>query len=154
MVRLADIPEVDRAHLLAKRCPRLPGTAWTSPRPLAKSRVALVTTAGIGLRSQGSFDFGDLAYRVIPDNTPAAEIVMSHVSVNYDRSGFQEDLNVVFPLDRLRELVDNATLGSMASYHYSFMGALNEPESYEATARDVARLMRDDGVDTAFLTPV
>jgi len=32
--------------------------------------------------------------------------VMSHTSTNYDRSGFQRDWNVVFPLYRLRKWRD------------------------------------------------
>jgi hypothetical protein len=36
---------------------------------------------------------------------------------------FQEDWNVVFPLDRLNELAAEGTIGSVAATHYSFMGA-------------------------------
>ena len=52
---------------------------------------------------------------------------MSHISVNYDRSGFQEDINVVFPIDRLRELEADGTIGSISDFHYSFMGASRDP---------------------------
>ncbi len=48
---------------------------------------------------------------------------MSHISVNFDRTGFQEDLNVAFPLERLRELHKDGVVGSIADLHYSFMGA-------------------------------
>ena len=52
---------------------------------------------------------------------------MSHTSVNFDRAGFAEDVNVVFPIDRFRELEASGTIGSMADVHYSFMGAYLEP---------------------------
>lgn len=41
---------------------------------------------------------------------------MSHLSINFDRTGFQQDINVVFPIDRLN-LVPRAilrTLGRVA----------------------------------------
>ena len=91
--------------------------------PLRERRVALVTTSGLHVRGDRPFGIGATDYRVIPGDTPAAELLMSHVSVNYDRSGFQEDLNVVFPLDRLRELAAEGVIGSVAAFHYSFMGA-------------------------------
>ena len=49
---------------------------------------------------------------------------MSHISVNFDRSGFQQDLNVVFPVERLREMAADGEIGSVAD---SFMGA-TDPE--------------------------
>jgi D-proline reductase (dithiol) PrdB len=32
-------------------------------------------------------------------------------------------MNMAFPIDRLRELVEEKVIGSIAEYHYSFMGA-------------------------------
>jgi len=43
-------------------------------------------------------------YRVIPGDIAARDLVMTHISTNFDRTGFQQDWNVVFPLDRLKEL--------------------------------------------------
>ena len=79
---------------------------------------------------------------------------MSHSSVNFDRSGFQEDVNLVFPIDRFRELAEEGVVRSLASNHYSFMGAGLLPEAYAAPARGLAKVLKRDGVDTAFLTPV
>ena len=90
---------------------------------------------------------------MIPANTPAAEIVMSHVSVNYDRTGFQEDLNVVLPLDRLRELKLDGVVGSVADFHYSFMGAA-PIRALELKATELAGLLKKDQVDAVLLTPV
>ena len=62
-------------------------------------------------------------YRVILNKTDMNNLVMSHVSTNFDRTGFQQDLNVLFPIDRLRKLKQTGQIGEYASYHYSFMGA-------------------------------
>jgi D-proline reductase (dithiol) PrdB len=78
---------------------------------------------------------------------------MSHISANFDRTGFQQDWNVVFPLDRLRELVRAGVVGSLAEYHYSFMGA-TDPRDMEDTARSLAHIMKKDTVNAVLLVPV
>jgi hypothetical protein len=83
----------------------------------------------------------------------AGKLVMSHLSSNYDRTGFQQDANVVFPIDRLRELADDGLIGSIAQYHYAFMGAARLP-TIEARARQVAGMLKRDAVDAVLLTPV
>jgi D-proline reductase (dithiol) PrdB len=92
-------------------------------------------------------------YRIIPGDTTTRDLVMSHTSSNFDRTGFQQDLNVIFPLDRLRELAEQQILGSVASFHYSFMGAA-DPRSMEASARDLASLLTKDHVNAVLLVPV
>ena len=79
---------------------------------------------------------------------------MSHSSVNLDKSGFTEDVNLVFPIQRFKELATKGIFGSLASVHYSFMGAGLPPESYEDSAGQVAGLLKQDQVDAVFLTPV
>lgn len=154
MVRLSDLSEADREHLLAKDCRRLEGAPFVTGPPLARRRVAIVTTAGLHLHGDRSFGFRTAEYRVIPSDVATADIVMSHTSVNFDRTGFQADVNVVFPIDRLRELEQSGEIGSLARYHYAFMGAYNEPAAYEATAREVAGYLREDAVDAVLLVPV
>jgi D-proline reductase (dithiol) PrdB len=78
---------------------------------------------------------------------------MSHISTNYDRTGFQMDWNVVFPLDRLRELKARGVVGDVASFHYSFMGA-TDPKEMEGAARELGRILRGDEVDAVLLLPV
>ena len=79
---------------------------------------------------------------------------MTHSSVHFDRTGFREDVNLVFPIDRLRELAREGVVGSVADYHYSLMGAGWLPEQIEPTMRELARLLREDGVDAVCLVPV
>ena len=157
MVRLADLPEWEREHLLAKTrgLTGFAGRPWRRPPPLANCRIAVVTTAG--LHRKGDRPFGPSAsatdYRVIPGDTPASELATSHQSVNFDRSGFQEDHNVVFPIDRLRELARERVIGAVADYHYAFMGAAPIAK-LEPKARELAGLLNQDRVDAVLLTPV
>lgn len=155
MARLSELPEWERSHHLDKisALPDYGATAFASGPPLNRRRVAIVTTAGLHARADRAFETGSADYRIIPGDTAAADLVMSHISVNYDRSGFQEDINVVFPIDRLRELEADGTIGSISGFHYSFMGA-SPGHTLETKARELARLMKQDGVDAVLLTPV
>ena len=155
MVRLADLPEYEREHLLAKNLPPLGPPAWSAPgKPRSALRVALITTAGLHFRDDPTFELADATFRPIPGEENADDLVMSHVSVNFDRTGFAEDVNLVFPIERFRELEAKGEIGSLASVHYSFMGAGLLPEAYETGASQVAGLLKQDEVDAVFLTPV
>jgi D-proline reductase (dithiol) PrdB len=92
-------------------------------------------------------------YRIIQGNISARDLVMTHISTNFDRTGFQQDWNVAFPLDRLKELAKEGIIGSVAAYHYSFMGA-TDPAEMEPAARNLAVLLKGDQVDGALLVPV
>ena len=122
--------------------------------PLAEAKIALVTTAGLHLRGDVPFSGGDESYRVIPSSTPARDVTQSHMSIGFDRTAVMRDLNVTFPVDRMRELVERGEIGSLAPDFYSFMGAQRSPRRIEReTGPEVGRLLRDAGVDAAFLTP-
>ena len=154
MVRVSDLPPADAQHLLSKDCPRFETEPFVAGPPLAERRVAIVTTAGLHLAGQATFELRDTGYRVIPGGTPGDRITMSHSSVNFDRSGFQQDINIVFPIDRLRELAEAGEIGTVAEFHYSLMGAGWEPHEIAETAQQVAGLLKEDEVNAALLVPV
>lgn len=153
MARLETLPAHEREHLLSVPCPSFETMPWQSGPPLSRRRLALISTAGLHRRGDRTFDVGAADYRLIPVGTPANDLVMSHISTNFDRTGFQQDFNVVFPLDRLSELAAEGVIGSLAAFHYSFMGA-TDPQQMEGTVRSLARVMKSDGVDTVLLVPV
>jgi len=153
MARLTDLPPSLAHHLADLECPTHDTTPWVNGPPLSGRRVAIVSTAGLQRRGEPTFDLGDSGYRILDGDLPASDIVMSHISTNFDRTGFQQDLNVVFPLDRLRELAARGVIGSVARFHYSFMGATT-PEAMAPTARALAPLLQRDGVDALLLAPV
>ena len=153
MARLDRMTDEERSHLLSLPCPTYPSTPWVIPPPLKQCRVALISTAGLHRQSDRPFEPGATDYRIVPVDTPTNELVMSHISANFDRTGFQQDWNVVFPLDRLRELADQHIIGGIASYHYAFMGA-TEPQKMETTAKGVSEILKNDGVNAVLLVPV
>ncbi len=153
MVRLSQYEEEERAHLLNLPCPVFDSTPFVKGTVLSKARVAIISTAGLHRREDRPFVPGEKGYRLIPKDVAANELVMSHISTNFDRTGFQMDINMILPLDRLNELVREGAVGSVAQYHYSFMGA-TDPTQMEDEARSLAGIMKKDKVDAVLLVPV
>ncbi len=153
MARMNDLYEGLRDYLLAMECITFETEPWVRGPPLERRRVAIVSTAGLQRRGDRPFAAEAADYRIIPGESSAGDIVMSHVSLAYDRTGFQQDLNVVFPIDRLKELVAEGRIGSVADFHYSVMGA-TPPEDMEPAAHELAGLLKADAVDTVLLVPV
>ena len=159
MPRLETLSEVQRRTLEFFPCLENDAAPWTAPsNSLAQSRVALVTTAGLHRRDDQPFARdaagGEASYRVIPSDCHPADVVQSHFSIGFDHTGIYRDLNVTFPIDRLRELQERGVVGSLASNYYSFMGALRDASRViEETGPEVARRLREEGVDVALLTP-
>ena len=132
--------------------PTFEGKPFVLGPSLSKRRVAVVTSAGLSRRGEPLFRLGDSSYRAIPADIPTSELLMSHVSINFDRTGFMRDQNVLFPVERLYEMATEGTIGSVAATHYSFMGA-GHPAPMEPYAREVAERMKTDDVDAVLLTP-
>ncbi len=153
MVRLSQYEEEERAHLLNLPCPVFDLTPFVKGTKLSKARVALISTAGLHRSVDRPFVPGETGYRLIPKDVAANELVMSHISSNFDRTGFQMDINMILPIDRLNELVDTGVVGSVGQYHYSFMGA-TDPTQMEGEARALAAIMKKDKIDAVLLIPV
>jgi len=136
--------------------PEFSSTPVATAPPLARARVAIVTTAG--LRAAGDVRLWqptDGSFTVLPGD--ARDLQLSHFSPNFDRTGFAADIDVVYPVNRLAELAAAGEIGSVASSHLTFMGA-----QFDATFSTIlldsgpaaARVLREDGVDVVLLTPV
>jgi D-proline reductase (dithiol) PrdB len=137
--------------------------AWTPVgKPLASCRVALLSTAGISLRSDVPFDqdgeradpwWGDPSWRALPCDVTEDDVVVGHLHI--DRTAIEHDLDVALPSRRLRELVDEGVVGSASPTHLSIMGyTLDASELVGTTAPEIASRLRDDDVDVVLLVPV
>ena len=155
MPRIEDLSEVTRQSYLTFPVFEHDDAPFVRPRkPLSESRVGIVTTAGLHVRGDKVFFSGDQTYRVIPSDTPASQIVQSHSSIGFDRTAFMRDINISYPIDRLKELAERGVIGSVARNGYSFMGAARTPRTMEQeTGPEVARRLLADGVDVVLLTP-
>jgi D-proline reductase (dithiol) PrdB len=153
MVRLTDLAPAQAKRYGELECPSFETMPWVTGPALSKRRVAIVASAGLVVRGERPFRGGDADYRAIPAATPADQLLLSHISINLDRTGFQEDRNVVFPIDRLNELAASGVIGSVAATHYSFMGA-TDPVKMEPHARALAGRLKQDRIDAVLLSPV
>lgn len=153
MAHLEDIPEPTRSAVAALDCPRFDTSPWVRPAPLGQARIALLTSAALHPRDAPPFPAGSAEVRMLPAAIDPAALVMSHLSVNFDRTGFQRDINVVFPLDRLRRLAEQGTIRAAAPTHFSMMGS-TDPRAMEGAADQIAGQARQDRTDAVLLVPV
>ena len=153
MVRLADVAEPERSYMAELECEPYDSAPFTPAVRATERHVAIVSSAGLIVRGQRPTLANDTGYRAIANDIVDNDILCSHVSVNFDRTGFQQDTNVMLPRDRLRELEDQGEIGKSADIHYAFMGATH-PTDLEDKAREVGRSMLALGVNTVVLAPV
>lgn len=153
MVKLSELPAQHRDRFLDMEVPTFAETPWADGLPLAERRVSIISTAGLHCRDDRPFDGYSADFRIIPGDADMDDLVMSHLSTNFDRTGFYQDVNVAFPIDRLRELRDAGEIGSIASRHFSFMGA-TPPTAMEPVVKELVSILRADKVDAVALVPV
>ena len=140
------------------KTPEVGATPWAPLRkPLNESKVALVTTGGFYVEDQEPYEtdgpegLGDWSWRAIPRDTPKDKLKLAHI--HYDLSGPTEDPNCVLPVDRFTEMERDGIIGQLADTNYSFMGYIERPDLLSnETAPDVARRLKEDGVDAVVLT--
>jgi D-proline reductase (dithiol) PrdB len=123
-------------------------------KPLDRSRVILVTSAGVRLRGEPAFGpVNDLTYRTIPTGTDSSDLAPSHPTP-VRRPG-ELDINTVYPQDRLRELAEAGLVGSPSPYHLSFLGTIKKlRELVTEMAPAMARSAREAKADLALLVPL
>jgi|TARA_B110001450_G_C17660438_1_gene496962 D-proline reductase (dithiol) PrdB len=151
MTKITEMPAVARGFISNLDLPVVDEPDWTIPSQPQERRVSIVTTAAVSRRGDKPFSWLARDHRVFNKND--RDLVMTHVAVEFDRSAWQQDLNVIIPLDRLEEMANDGEIGSVADEHYSFMGAA-DPVTMEKSAREVAVRMKQEGVDTVFLIPI
>jgi len=153
VAHLKDIPPRVRASIEKLACATYDSTPFTTGGPLRQRRVAILSTAGLHRRGDTRFKLSATDYRIIPAETTPADLLMSHVSINYDRTGYIQDLNTVFPLERLKDMQSHGEIGAVADRHYAFMGA-TDPAGMSDEIAQVAGMMKADRVDAVLLVPV
>ena len=133
--------------------PDLGPAAFNRPPPLSDAVVAIVTTAGLIRPGEKSWEGGDSSFRVF--DRAERDLIMGHVSLNFDRTGIAADRNVVYPMDRLEEMAGEGVIGGVSRRHLSFMGALGDLSTVLMDSGPAAaKMLKDDGVDVVLLTPV
>lgn len=160
---MGDVSEFSfKTRIFLKAYPwrRIDPVPWAPLRkPLAQSRIALLSSAGFVLPDQAPFDEsvrgGDPSFREIPSDADVSTLIETHRSETFDHTGLARDPNLAFPIDRVRELARAGRIGSVNRRHLSFMGSITAPGRLtKRTAPEAVRRLVDDGVDAALLIPV
>jgi D-proline reductase (dithiol) PrdB len=125
-------------------------------KPLAECRLAFVSTAGVQPKGTMPFDtvhpVGDYTFRRVPSASPVEELEIHQLK--YPTAGANRDLNVIFPIERLRELAAEGVIGGLTAHFYSFIGYNMDPERLERTlAEDIAAAVSAEGADIALAAP-
>ncbi|MCB0017398.1 MAG: hypothetical protein KDE09_06360 [Anaerolineales bacterium] len=139
-------------------------------RPVAESRLALITSTGHFPADQDPEPFGvkgmtqaEAIERIsdftrsapeltpIPVDLPAADLAVRHGG--YDIRGAQADRNTSLPLDRLRELAAAGWL-KLHETAYSFVGAAAQMRILNKTGPEWVEQFKQAGIEGALLIPV
>lgn len=133
--------------------PVTPPPVWTPvSKPLNEAVVALATAAGVHLKSDKRFNLaGDFTFREIPGDVKGEELMVSHGG--YDNGDVNKDINAMFPIERLQEMAAEGFIKAVAPIHYGFMGGGGDQSKFtNETGPEIARLLKEEGVDYVLLT--
>lgn len=138
-------------------------TPWTPlGKPLSECKVTIVSSAGIHLKSDRTFDYererrkpswGDPSHREIPRTAGQDDCLYTHLHI--DTSFLEKDRNVAFPVDIFQNYEQEGIIGSLAETLYSTMGYTpNFHPLVKKTAPLMVEKMKSEGVEAVFLFPV
>lgn len=127
----------------------------TRPRKrLVDSRIIIVTSAGVRKKSEPPFaPVNDLTCRKLDASIPSTDLTPSHPTPV--RKPAEQDVNVVYPIDRVRELADAQVIGGMTAYHLSYLGTIKKlTELVTKLGPEMARAATEADADAALLVPL
>jgi D-proline reductase (dithiol) PrdB len=128
-------------------------------KPLAQSRVALITTAapyqpGVGDQGPGAkYNAKAKFYQVYSDSTETMpDLRISHVG--YDRAHTTaEDPRTWFPLGALQAAVKAGRIGALTPRFHGQPTNRSQRITVETDTPEILRRCREDGADVAILVP-
>ena len=125
-------------------------------KPLNESRLTFVSTAGVQPKNSLPFDtvhpIGDYTFRRVPVNSKVSELEIHQLK--YPTFGAKQDINVIFPIERLRELAAEKIVGELAENFFSLIGYNMDAERFERTlAEAIAEAVEAEKPDIVLLAP-
>jgi len=135
---------------------------WTPmAEPLSRTTIALVTSAGISVKTDPPFDmerekreaiWGDRSYRAIPRGTTEKDIDVNHLHINTNY--IKQDINVILPLARMADFEREKIIGRLAPTAYSFYGFQWQSTDFLKEAIEpISKKMKLEGVEAVLMTP-
>lgn len=133
--------------------PVTPKPVWAPvTKELKNMTIAIATAAGVHLKSDKRFNLaGDFTFRIIPGEISSSELMVSHGG--YDNGDVNKDINCMFPIDRLKELVQEGVIKEIAPTHIGFMGGGGNQEKFKnETGPSIAKILKEESVDAVIMT--
>lgn len=151
---------IDLVSSVTSSLPPLPVAELGPPplKPLSKhladSRIIIVTSAGVRKKSDAPFaPVNDLTFRLLDAAIPSSDLAPSHPTPV--RRPAEQDVNVVYPIDRLRELAGAHVIGGVTDHHLSFLGTIKRlTDLVTELAPAIVRAARQGKADAALLVPL
>jgi D-proline reductase (dithiol) PrdB len=165
MTATSDAHEQLRSRLWHTINERYPGSMITKEddlplapmrKPLRDCRLTFVSTAGVQPKGSIPLDtvhpIGDYTFRRVPSSAKPADLEIHQIK--FPTVGAHRDLNVIFPIERLQELVAEGVLGSLTSSFFTFIGYNMDPERVEQDlAVRIADAVVEEQADIALMCP-
>ena len=131
-----------------------PPALTTPTKPLAQSRVVLIASGGIYRVGDVGFTHkDDTSFREIPTDVSTEDLRVTHFA--YDQTNARDDINVIFPIDGLRALVDAGEVGELADVALTFMGGIySQRRLHVALIPPLVERVQETEADIALLVPV
>lgn len=129
---------------------------FVSPsKPLAESKLGLVSTAGTYVAGQVAYYYkDDTSIRNIPADTPVEDLRFSHVTENY-LTDARDDPSCVFPIEALRKLSAAGKIGGLAENFFSCMGGIySQRRVREELIPALETAVSNEKVDVLLLVPL
>ena len=125
-------------------------------KSLSDCVVTCLVSGGVSKTTEPPFDpesKNDHRLDAIERDTPADGFQIH--DLYYDHSDAERDINVIFPLERLKELEDTGEIGRLADRVWSgFMGRIyNRTKVIEESAPKFVEELKVDGVDVLLAVP-
>ncbi|MEM8905767.1 MAG: glycine/sarcosine/betaine reductase selenoprotein B family protein [Actinomycetota bacterium] len=122
--------------------------------PLSEARVCLIGSGAVYETGQVAFHSkDDTSVRVIASDVDTNRLRTAHFA--YDQTDAREDINCVFPLDRMNELAADGVIGEVAEEAYSFMGGIYSiRRTEEIVGPRLVELVTEQAPDVVLLVPV
>jgi D-proline reductase (dithiol) PrdB len=122
-------------------------------KPVAESTVGLFVSCGAQLPGDPPLlETEDISFRLLHRDTPLSQLVLSHRTAV--RKWAAEDLNVAYPLDRMKELEIEGVIERLAHTAVSIVGSIHRfTELIGTTVPAVKQIYDSQGVDLVLLFP-
>jgi D-proline reductase (dithiol) PrdB len=124
-------------------------------KPLAKSRIGVLVTAGTYVKGQRAYYYrDDTSFREIPKDVDPADLRFSHLTENYLPDA-RRDPECMLPVGALAALEADGTIGGRADSYFSCMGGVySQRRVRDEMIPEITERFAAQDIDAALLIPL